>query len=68
MSDAELDERMADPGIVRNRLKVYAARKNARAFLETQAEHGSFDAYLWGWVDGKPIRNALARRWARCRP
>ena len=58
MSDAELDERLADPGIVRNRLKVYAARKNARAFLETQAEHGSFDAYLWGWVDGEPIRNA----------
>ena len=57
MSDAELDERMADPGIVRNRLKVYAARKNARAFLETQAEHGSFDTYLWSWVDGKPIRN-----------
>jgi DNA-3-methyladenine glycosylase I len=57
MSDAELDERLSDPGIVRNRLKVYAARKNARAFLETQAEHGSFDAYLWNWVDGKPIRN-----------
>jgi DNA-3-methyladenine glycosylase I len=58
MSDGELDERMSDPEIVRNRLKIYAARKNARAFLETQAEHGSFDGYLWGWVDGKPIRNA----------
>ena len=58
MSDAELDERMSDPGIVRNRLKVYAARKNARAFLELQAEHGSFDSYLWDWVDGEPIRNA----------
>jgi DNA-3-methyladenine glycosylase I len=58
MTDAELDERMSDPEIVRNRLKIYAARKNARAFLETQAEHGSFDSYLWGWVDGKPIRNA----------
>ena len=58
MTDAELDERMSDPGIVRNRLKINAARKNARAFLETQAEHGSFDAYLWNWVDGKPIRNA----------
>ena len=57
-SDAELDERLADPGIVRNRLKVYAARKNARAFLELQAEHGSFDSYLWDWVDGTPIRNA----------
>ena len=58
MSDAELDERMNDPGIVRNRLKVYAARKNARAFLEMQAEHGSFDSYLWDWVDGTPLRNA----------
>ena len=58
MSDAELDERMGDPGIVRNRLKVYAARKNARAFLELQAERGSFDRYLWDWVDGEPIRNA----------
>ena len=52
MTDAELEERMSDPGIVRNRLKVFAVRKNARAFLEVQAEHGSFDAYLWGWVDG----------------
>ena len=58
MSDAELEERMADPGIVRNRLKVFAARKNARAFLELQAEHGSFDSYLWNWVDGSPVRNA----------
>ena len=57
MSDAELDERMLDPGIVRNRLKVYAARKNARAFLELQAERGSFDSYLWDWVDGEPLRN-----------
>jgi DNA-3-methyladenine glycosylase I len=58
MSDAELEERLADPGIVRNRLKVFAARKNARAFLELQAEHGSFDSYLWNWVDGSPVRNA----------
>jgi DNA-3-methyladenine glycosylase I len=58
MSDAELDERMTDPGIVRNRLKVNAARKNARAFLELQAERGSFDSYLWDWVDGQPVRNA----------
>ena len=57
MSDAELDERMLDPGIVRNRLKVYAVRKNARAFLELQAERGSFDSYLWDWVDGEPLRN-----------
>jgi DNA-3-methyladenine glycosylase I len=57
MSDAELERRLADPGIVRNRLKVFGVRKNARAFLELQAERGSFDAYLWGWVDGKPVCN-----------
>ena len=61
MTDAELDERMNDPGIVRNRLKVDAFRKNARAFLETQAESGSFDAYLWAWVDGTPVRDARDR-------
>ena len=58
MTDAELEERMADAGIVRNRLKVYGVRKNARAFLEVVAERGSFDAYLWSWVDGKPLINA----------
>jgi DNA-3-methyladenine glycosylase I len=58
MTDAELEERMADPGIVRNRLKVYGVRKNARAFLEVVAERGSFDSYLWSWVDGKPLINA----------
>jgi DNA-3-methyladenine glycosylase I len=58
MTDAELEQRLADPGIVRNRLKVFAVRKNARAFLELQAEHGSFDAWLWDWVDGRPLINA----------
>ena len=57
MSDAELEKRMLDPGIVRNRLKVYAVRKNARAFLALQAERGSFDSYLWNWVDGEPLRS-----------
>lgn len=49
---------LADPGIVRNRLKVAAAINNARRFLVVQAEFGSFDAYLWRFVDGKPIVNA----------
>jgi DNA-3-methyladenine glycosylase I len=62
MSDADLDERMADPGIVRNRLKVKAARTNARAFLDLQAERGSFGRYLWDWVDGTPVRNAWRER------
>jgi len=48
---------MADVGIVRNRLKIAAAIQNAKAFLAVQEEFGSFDAYLWRFVDGKPIRN-----------
>ena len=48
---------LADPGIVRNRMKVAAAVANARAFLDVQKESGSFDAYLWSFVDGKPVRN-----------
>jgi DNA-3-methyladenine glycosylase I len=49
---------LADAGIVRNRLKIAAAAQNARAFLEVQQEFGSFDAYLWRFVDGRPIVNA----------
>ena len=49
---------LADPGIVRNRLKVAAAVRNARAFLAVQKEFGSFDAYIWRFVGGRPIRNA----------
>jgi DNA-3-methyladenine glycosylase I len=52
---------LANPGIVRNRQKVAAAITNARAFLELQQEHGSFDAYVWPFVGGKPIVN----RWRR---
>jgi len=47
---------MADEGIVRNRLKIHAAIANARAFLAVQKEFGSFDAYLWRFVGGRPIR------------
>jgi DNA-3-methyladenine glycosylase I len=46
-----------NPGIVRNRLKVQSAVTNARAFLEIQAEFGSFDTYIWQFVNGTPIRN-----------
>jgi len=49
---------MQDAGIVRNRLKVESAIRNARAYLEVQAAFGSFDAYLWRFVDGKPLQNA----------
>jgi DNA-3-methyladenine glycosylase I len=48
---------VADPGIVRNRLKISAAVGNARVFLEIQREFGSFDAYLWRLVDGRPKQN-----------
>jgi DNA-3-methyladenine glycosylase I len=48
---------MRDAGIVRNRLKIGAAIGNARAFLEVRREFGSFDAYLWRFVDGRPLQN-----------
>lgn len=52
---------LEDPRIVRNRLKVNAAVTNARAFLETQVEFGSFASYIWDFVDGRPIQNAWKR-------
>jgi DNA-3-methyladenine glycosylase I len=48
---------LADAGIIRNRLKIEAAITNARAFLAVQREFGSFDAYVWRFVGGKPIHN-----------
>lgn len=48
---------LADPGIVRNRLKVESAVRNAKAFLTVQREFGSFDQYVWQFVGGRPIRN-----------
>lgn len=55
--EACLEKALLDPGIVRNRLKVWSVRTNARAFLAVQKEFGSFDAYLWGWVEGRPVVN-----------
>lgn len=52
---------MQDAGIVRNRLKIESAISNAQAFLAVQEEFGSFDAYIWGFVGGKPKRN----RWQK---
>ena len=48
---------LSDPGIVRNRLKIEATVANARAFLQLQEQFGSFDSYIWKFVDGSPIRN-----------
>jgi DNA-3-methyladenine glycosylase I len=55
----KVERLLADPGIVRNRLKVESAISNARAFLVVQEEAGSFDAYIWGFVDGKPRVNKV---------
>ena len=49
---------LADPGIIRNRLKVESAIKNAKAFLAVQKEYGSFDAYMWQFIGGSPRKNA----------
>ena len=53
----KVKELLANPGIIRNRLKIGAAIENARAFIVVQEEFGSFDAYAWGFVDGRPLRN-----------
>ena len=58
--EAKIAQLLENPGIVRNRLKVHAFVKNARAFLEIQNEFGSFDAYIWQFVAGEPIRNQWA--------
>jgi DNA-3-methyladenine glycosylase I len=52
---------MNDAGIVRNRAKIEATIANARAFLAVQREHGSFDSYIWQFVDGRPRQNAWRR-------
>ena len=52
----KLDRLLADPGVVRNRLKIQSLVINARAFLATAEEHGSFDAYVWRFVGGKPLQ------------
>jgi DNA-3-methyladenine glycosylase I len=57
-TDEDVARLLADPGIVRNRLKVGSAITNARAFLLVQKEFGSFDKYIWQFIGGKPIRNS----------
>lgn len=56
-TEARLEKILQDPGIVRNKLKVYAAVNNAKRFLEVQNEFGSFSDYIWGFVGGKPMVN-----------
>ena len=56
-SDEKLDSLRNDSGIIRNRLKIKAAKTNAIAFIEVQKEFGAFNKYIWGFVGGKPIQN-----------
>jgi DNA-3-methyladenine glycosylase I len=58
---ARVEKLLLDTGIIRNRAKVEATVRNARAFLAVQKEFGSFDAYVWGFVGGRPVVN----RWRR---
>jgi DNA-3-methyladenine glycosylase I len=55
----KIERLLRDPGIVRNKLKIASAVANAKAFLEVQREFGSFDRYLWRFVDGKPRQTSL---------
>lgn len=61
LEDSYLDTALLDPGIIRNRLKVYSVRDNAQAMLAVRQEFGSFNAYVWSYVDGEPLIN----RWRR---
>ena len=58
-SEKKVAELLSNEGIIRNRLKIASAISNAKAFLKVQEEFGSFDKYIWKFVDGKPINNAL---------
>lgn len=54
----DIDRLLLDPGIVRNRLKIESAIKNAQGVLAIQKEYGTFDAFLWRYVNGKPLQNS----------
>ena len=56
-TDKKLEKLLLNPAIIRNRLKVFATRTNAKNFLDVQKEFGSFDAYIWSFVDNRPINN-----------
>ena len=57
MSDSQLESLRENQGIIRNRLKIYSTRQNAQIFLLIQKEFGSFDRYLWSFVNNTPIKN-----------
>ena len=60
MTESDCAALLLDSGIVRNRLKIASTVSNAQAFLEVQKEKGSFDAFLWKYVDGLPIQNGFS--------
>jgi DNA-3-methyladenine glycosylase I len=60
-TEKRIEKLLADPGLIRNRQKIAAAVSNARAFLAVRDQFGSFDKYIWGFVDGRPIQNRLER-------
>lgn len=60
MTDDELEALRQNPDIIRNRLKIFSVRKNALAFIQLQEEFGSFDKYIWGYVDGKTLVNNIS--------
>jgi DNA-3-methyladenine glycosylase I len=62
LSDAKLEKILIDPGVIRNRLKVFSVRRNAKAALQAIADFGSLDAFVWSFVEGKPVRNAWVER------
>jgi len=58
-TEKRIERLLADDGIIRNRLKIVAAINNAHRFMEVQEEFGTFDKYIWGFVDGRPIQNRI---------
>ncbi len=56
-TDKKLEKLLTNPGIIRNRLKVFGTRTNAQKFLQVQSEFDTFSDYIWQFVDGKPIQN-----------
>ena len=57
---SKIDSLLENEGIIRNKLKIHATLTNARAFMNVQNEFGSFSNYMWGFVNGKPIKNSLS--------
>jgi DNA-3-methyladenine glycosylase I len=57
LGESDVERLLVNPGIIRNRAKILSAIQNAKAFLKIQEEFGSFDSYIWRFVDGKPIVN-----------